>query len=292
MLHLNAKTIKITNTIYVPVIYLNMWCAYLFPFSSILDAVIYYDWLVPEGERHDSALKRNKDTLIAELKLWEDYLEKVVYVHYTWKSSNTASTCFYLFWVLSLSSWDRTLSWQDSPSHWQMWLFFQLLPLFFVLGESDAFLLHFLEVMQINQLSVMNYGSETSPFLFCSLSAERYPKLGHYHTMLKDRPSIKASWPPHWLENPTGQEGLKDIWNSFQSPRLPCFGLFSTKKRKERRLSKIISVLWKPKILTCSCKFWGEKNQLTSCIIHGSAGLISWLKGLPFLLLTLELKVD
>lgn len=81
MLHLNAKTIKITNTIYVLVIYLNMWCAYLFPFSLILDAVIYYDWLVPEGERHDSTLKRNKDTLITELKLWEDYLEKVVYVY-------------------------------------------------------------------------------------------------------------------------------------------------------------------------------------------------------------------
>lgn len=57
----------------------------------------------------------------------------------------------------------------------------------------------------------MNYDSEISPFLFCSLSAERYPKLGQYYTMLKDRPSIKASWPPHWLENPKGQEGLKDI---------------------------------------------------------------------------------
>lgn len=128
-------------TQYMLVIYLNMWCAYLFP-SLILDAVLYYDWFVPEGERHDSALKRNKDTLIAELKLWEDYLEKVVYVHYTWKWSNIASAC-YLFCFLSLSSWDRTLSWQDSPSHWQMWLFFQLLPLFFVLGESNRFLLHF-----------------------------------------------------------------------------------------------------------------------------------------------------
>ncbi|XP_076005838.1 glutathione S-transferase A-like [Genypterus blacodes] len=38
--------------------------------------VIYYDRRVPEGERHDSAIKRNRDTLVAELKLWEGYLGK------------------------------------------------------------------------------------------------------------------------------------------------------------------------------------------------------------------------
>ena len=39
--------------------------------------VIYYNWKVPEGERHDSAVKRNRETLTAELKLWEGYLQKV-----------------------------------------------------------------------------------------------------------------------------------------------------------------------------------------------------------------------
>ncbi|KAF7668582.1 hypothetical protein LDENG_00001950 [Lucifuga dentata] len=39
--------------------------------------VIYYNWKVPEAERHDSALKRNKEALTAELKLWEGYLEKL-----------------------------------------------------------------------------------------------------------------------------------------------------------------------------------------------------------------------
>ncbi|TNN86066.1 Glutathione S-transferase A [Liparis tanakae] len=43
------------------------------------------------------------------------------------------------------------------------------------------------------------------------LSAERYPKLGDYYAVLKHRPSIKASWPPHWLENPKGQDTLKDV---------------------------------------------------------------------------------
>ncbi|XP_061122809.1 glutathione S-transferase A-like [Syngnathus typhle] len=43
------------------------------------------------------------------------------------------------------------------------------------------------------------------------LSPERYPKLAAYYALLKDRPSIKASWPPHWLEYPKGQDTLKDI---------------------------------------------------------------------------------
>ncbi len=39
--------------------------------------VIYYKYKVPEGERHDTAVKRNKEALKAELKLWEGYLQKV-----------------------------------------------------------------------------------------------------------------------------------------------------------------------------------------------------------------------
>ena len=50
--------------------------------------------------------------------------------------------------------------------------------------------------------------------LFCRLSAERYPVLGEYYALLKDRPSIKASWPPHWLENTKGQDTLKEFWGS------------------------------------------------------------------------------
>ncbi|XP_047460498.1 glutathione S-transferase A-like [Mugil cephalus] len=42
------------------------------------------------------------------------------------------------------------------------------------------------------------------------ISEERYPKLTAYYNNLKDRPSIKASWPPTWLETP-GQSALKDI---------------------------------------------------------------------------------
>lgn len=40
-------------------------------------AVIFYEYFVPEGERLDSALKRHKDALTMELKLWEGYLFNV-----------------------------------------------------------------------------------------------------------------------------------------------------------------------------------------------------------------------
>lgn len=39
----------------------------------------------------------------------------------------------------------------------------------------------------------------------------RYPNLTAYCNRLKDRPSIKATWPPAWLENPQGLELVKDV---------------------------------------------------------------------------------
>ncbi|XP_062266340.1 glutathione S-transferase A-like [Platichthys flesus] len=112
-----------------------------------LNAVIYYDWYVPEDERHDSALKRNKEALATELKLWEGYLQK--------HGKHLAGSSFSLA--------DVTV--------------FPTVATLFRLG----------------------------------LSAESYPQLGQYHALLKERPGIKASWPPHWLENPKGQDTLKDI---------------------------------------------------------------------------------
>lgn len=62
-------------------------------------------------------------------------------------------------------------------------------------------------------------------FWFCRLSADRFPKLGEYYALLKDRPSIKASWPPHWLENLKGQDDLKDIWQLVEAPQSHVFVL-------------------------------------------------------------------
>ncbi|XP_075931436.1 glutathione S-transferase A-like isoform X1 [Anarhichas minor] len=45
-------------------------------FSQKMGDVIYYTYKVPEGERHDCAVKRNKEALTTEIKLWEGYLQK------------------------------------------------------------------------------------------------------------------------------------------------------------------------------------------------------------------------
>ncbi|XP_069555232.1 glutathione S-transferase A-like [Brachyistius frenatus] len=109
--------------------------------------VIYYTWKVPEGERHDSAVKRNREALAAEVKLWEGYLQK-------------GQCCFLAGKTFSLAD-------------------------------------------------VAVYPSICYLFRF-GLSEERYPKLTAYYNCLKDRPSIKVSWPPTWLET-QGQDTLKDI---------------------------------------------------------------------------------
>ncbi|MGH0137878.1 UNVERIFIED_CONTAM: hypothetical protein FKN15_065039 [Acipenser sinensis] len=43
------------------------------------------------------------------------------------------------------------------------------------------------------------------------LSPEKFIKLGEYHNLVKKRPSVEASWPPHWKENPQGMDILKDF---------------------------------------------------------------------------------
>ncbi|KAF7657619.1 hypothetical protein LDENG_00024310 [Lucifuga dentata] len=113
-----------------------------------LNLVIYYEWFVPEEERRDSAVRRNRKSLTAELQLWEGYLQKV-------------GAGSYLAGAFSL---------------------------------ADAIV----------------FPSVAYAFRF-GLSAGRYPKLAKYYTLLKDRASIKASWPPHWLASPHGFDNLKDL---------------------------------------------------------------------------------
>ena len=38
----------------------------------------------------------------------------------------------------------------------------------------------------------------------------KYPKLGAYYDLVTKRPSIKATWPPHWNES-EGKDILKDM---------------------------------------------------------------------------------
>uniref|UniRef100_A0AAQ5Z7V7 Glutathione S-transferase rho n=1 Tax=Amphiprion ocellaris TaxID=80972 RepID=A0AAQ5Z7V7_AMPOC len=108
--------------------------------------VIYYNYMVPEGERHDSAIQRNKEALTAELKLWEGYLNKT-------------DCC--------LAGKEFTL--------------------------ADVLVFPYIAYM-------FHYG----------LSSERYPALAKYYNSLKDRPSIKATWPPYWQKF-ADQDALKTI---------------------------------------------------------------------------------
>ncbi|XP_041931732.1 glutathione S-transferase A-like [Alosa sapidissima] len=113
-----------------------------------LSDIVYYNLRVPEEERHDSTMKRNMETLAAELKMWEAYMEKMG------PDSYLAGKAFSLADVL----------------------------VFPVVAYA------------------VRYG----------MSQERYPRLGAYYNMLKDRPSVKATWPPHWLEGP-GSDTIKAL---------------------------------------------------------------------------------
>ncbi|RXN17042.1 glutathione S-transferase A-like protein [Labeo rohita] len=111
--------------------------------------VAFYEWYVPEGERLESALKRNKENLITELKLWEGYLEKMG------KGSYLAGKNFTMADVVC----------------------FPVIAYF--------------------------------PYLHCP--KERCPRLMEYYEMVKDRPSIKASWPLEWQKKPEGPDTLKNL---------------------------------------------------------------------------------
>lgn len=117
-------------------------------FYEKLNSIIYHEWFVPEEERHDSAVKRNREGLTTELKLWEGYLQEV-------------AAGSYLAGAFSLAD-------------------------------------------------VIVFPNIAYAFRF-GLSVGRYPKLAKYYSLLKNRPSIKASWPPHWLASPQGDEILKDL---------------------------------------------------------------------------------
>ncbi|XP_075867580.1 glutathione S-transferase A-like [Nelusetta ayraudi] len=111
-------------------------------FQQKLAEALYYNYLVPEGEMHDSALKRRQEALTAELKLWDGYMKKVGDGYMAGKSFSLADAAIF--------------------------------PIF-------AYV-----------------------FYYCPQCEARYPNMAAYYNRLKDRPSIKATWPPARFENPEG----------------------------------------------------------------------------------------
>ncbi|XP_008285827.1 glutathione S-transferase A-like [Stegastes partitus] len=117
-----------------------------FPLGEKIGKVLYYNYMVPEEERHDAALQRYKEALTAELQLWEGYLKNP----------------------------DCCLVGKE-----------------FTLADVLVF--------------------PVVAYLFrAGLCSERYPALAKYYNSLKDRASIKASWPPTWHTTP-GSDTLKTI---------------------------------------------------------------------------------
>ncbi|XP_041812069.1 glutathione S-transferase A-like [Chelmon rostratus] len=117
-----------------------------FTFYQKMVDFLVYKLKVPEEERLESTMKKKKEAVIDELKLWERYLAK--------------APCY-------LAGKNFTLA--------DVSMF-----------PSFAYLFQF------------------------GLSEKRYPKLAAYYDYLKERPSIKANWPPTWLNSPR-QDILKDI---------------------------------------------------------------------------------
>nr|ATB17672.1 rho class glutathione S-transferase [Hippocampus abdominalis] len=117
------------------------------PLGQKLGDVIYYEWKVPEGERHDSAKERNKNAVALELSLWEGYLKKT------------------------------------GP---------------FLIGKNFSLA----DVIVFPNIAyAFHYG----------LCPERFPKLAQYYNMLKERPSIKKTWPSTWQVK---KDLLKELKNT------------------------------------------------------------------------------
>ncbi|MGH0175439.1 UNVERIFIED_CONTAM: hypothetical protein FKN15_070359 [Acipenser sinensis] len=142
--------------------------------------VIYYTWKVPEGERHDSAVKRNKEALSAELQLWEGYFQKVPEGerHDSAVKRNKEALS------AELQLWEGYFQKMDAGSY----------------AAGKYF----------TMADVMVFPQIAYAFRF-GLSQEKFPKLEEYHNLVKERSSVQASWPPHWKETPQGMEILKDL---------------------------------------------------------------------------------
>lgn len=142
-----------------------------------------------------------------------------------WKRrKKKGNVVLFSMWVCTLTRLNfgllcRSVAWQEA-SLWLMWRSFPASPTSSVLGTCMIWMKNSLSKMNacISEQCNLMLRPKFSPH-FDRLCGERYPNLAAYYNCLKERPSIKATWPPHWLENPQGQDLAKDIWDE-STPKL------------------------------------------------------------------------
>ncbi|XP_076005852.1 glutathione S-transferase A-like [Genypterus blacodes] len=194
-----------------------------------LNSVKYYNWFVPEAERHESALKRNWEVLDTELQLWEGQTIKPAKVSQI-NHANSPEVSLSLFrWAHfsylagSFFSLANVLVFPTVASLFRFGLpagrFPQLSQYYAALKELPSIKAswppHWLDNPQ-RQDTLKDLFSNLLQLpvclcCCCRLPAGLFPQLSQYYTALKERPSIRANWPPHWLDNPQGQDTLKDF---------------------------------------------------------------------------------
>lgn len=180
---------------------------YHFVFS--LADVLYYNFFVPEDERHDSAVKRRQEALTAELKMWEGYLVTKLHSQLGGGTAAPQHSMYQMLSSKSLALLHRkvTAAWLGRASPWLTWPSSPSSPTSSITGNVQLRLGNAAQVTRL-ALSDNIFSRPSSP-----PCETRYPCIGAYYNRLKDRPSIKASWPPAWFENPEGQKLLNSVWD-------------------------------------------------------------------------------
>lgn len=158
------------------------------------------------------------------------------------------------------------VTWQGRASLWRMWPSFPSSPMSSITGMltwgSEKWL------VSIGKNEKEKFVKELTlwSWLFCLPSSSpssspqceaRYPNMAAYYNRLKDRPSIKATWPPARFENPEGMEYIKDCWNDCTTT--------ATTIATTTTAARITSYSCKPAAYCNWLGAWDLKKVLVSC---------------------------
>lgn len=214
----------------------NLWNTSMAKPALAIDAQMPGSWVnvghTLSPQRGLSKQSRKKGNMTEERRVrWQTRLkEKERKKGMTWRGTSEANECsaarilvvgsahrhilvaLTLFCLLGKGGFpgrkQLLFGWCDSLSQHLLSLPFR------VCGLNDLNVLDKMNAWVSKEQCIRNLTFTTTFLYFGRLCEERYPKLAAYYNRLKERPSIKASWPPTWLESPQGQDLLKDLWDA------------------------------------------------------------------------------